>query len=101
MFLFKDGGSGQQSGKSNDTLYCSEHILSWGGGVDQATKFHFNGIFMVDHIFPSALVKPSQNLSVLARLCASNTLPQDQYALGDFGIDCWNKFSCKVWIQFY
>lgn len=86
--------------KSSDTLYCREHILRWGGG-DRTTKFHFNSIFMADHIFPSAPIKASQNLSVLARLCASNTLPQDQYALGAFGIDCWKKFSGKVWIQFY
>lgn len=72
-----------------------------GGGRDRATKFHFNSIFMVDHIFPSAPIKPSQNLSVLARVWASNTLPQNQYALGAFGIHCWNKSSSKVWIHFY
>lgn len=66
----------------------------WGRGGEQQ-KFHFNSVFMADHIFPSAPIKASQNLSVLAGLCASNTLPQDQYALGAFGIDCWKKFSGK------
>lgn len=55
---------------------------------------------MVDHIFPSAPITPSQNLSVLARLCACNTLPQDQYALGDFGIDRWNSSLIKFGSNF-
>lgn len=65
-------------------------------------RFPSSRMFSFDHIFPSALSAAGQNLSVLARLCScfSNTLPLDQYALGDFGIDRWRsatlvKFGCN------
>lgn len=68
--------------------------------IVDASSFPFLIIFNLGHIFPSVLITPSQNLSVLVCLhaCFSNTLPQGQYAPGDFGTDCWN--SCASLVKF-
>lgn len=93
---------GEKKKKQSGVTRCIVASIFWdgvmgvgGGGETEQQKFHFNSVCMADHIFPSAPIKASQNFSVLARLCASNTLPQDQYALVAFGIDCWKKFSGK------
>lgn len=90
---FNGEASGHVSGQSCGALHFSEHILSlMESNKTSLTAVSWQTIF--SHLHRSQPKSHSSCVSV------STSLPQDQYARGDPGIDCWKRSLVKFGSNF-